>query len=744
MTDLEGGSGIYNQASSPTLSNLIISGNVATDGQGGGMFNENNSSPILTNVSISGNLATNGGGGILNVNSSPTLTNVTISGNDGTYGGGGIANANSSPTLTNVIISGNSASFGSGGGMFNYSSSPILTNVTISGNTSAYIGGGMRNEYSSPKLYNSIVLGNNSGIFNISSTIDVQYSLVEGETSTANGNINATGITTSSVFVAPQVPGLSTTGNYLLINTSIVRNSGNNTLYENTGGNLITDKDLADNLRLSGGTIDMGAYEYEHIIYVKYNATGTNNGSSWANAFVKFEDGVNAATIGDIIFVAKGIYQPVSGQYFTMKEDVKIYGSFNGTESSLSQRVLGTSNVSVLQGNDHSVIRNLNSWLTSASVLDGFTVTGGNAIYDVGGNGGGIYNANASPTLTNLTISGNTGVFYGGGIFNLYSSPILTNVTISGNTSIRGAGIYNDASSPKLTNVTISGNVAENPAGGSFGGGMCNIRSSSPILTNVTISGNTAPLGGGIFNTSSSPKLYNSILLGNNSGVDDNYASSTDIKYSLVQGNTSTANGNIDVTGITAASVFVSPQTAGLSTAGNYSLTSTSIAINYGSNTLYTNAGGNLTADKDLAGNLRLFNNTIDMGAYELQVVSSAGFGKTDGKDSNDRDNKDGSSEGDNTILYDMGENSEAITMSVYPNPFNEVVSISIDQPFAAMANITVSDIQGKIIFSREIHLDAGSNQLVLNDLHKISKGVYFIKVSNDKWVKIQKVIKGS
>jgi hypothetical protein len=74
-------------------------------------------------------------------------------------------------------------------------------------------------------------------------------------------------------------------------------------------------------------------------IYVNYIASGANNGTSWANAYTQFEAGVGASVSGDVIFVAKGTYQPTSGASFIMKEGVKIYGSFKGTESSLSQRV---------------------------------------------------------------------------------------------------------------------------------------------------------------------------------------------------------------------------------------------------------------------------------------------------------------------------------------------------------------------------------------------------------------------
>ncbi len=75
-----------------------------------------------------------------------------------------------------------------------------------------------------------------------------------------------------------------------------------------------------------------------------------------------------------------------------MKNNLAIYGGFNGTETSLNDRNPVT-NVSILSGdiegagnadNSYNVVKNLNNGLNSTAIPDGFTITGGNA------NGGNI------------------------------------------------------------------------------------------------------------------------------------------------------------------------------------------------------------------------------------------------------------------------------------------------------------------------------------------------------------------
>lgn len=586
--------GINNIGSSPTITNCFFSGNTGVFG--GGMSNSA-SSPTITNCTFSGNTAAYGAGIYNELSSTPTtITNCIFSGNTtiSTAGGGaGMFNVACAPTIVNCIFSANNASgiSNNGGGMVNYFASPTIVNCTFWSNSASNSGGGMFNTNSSNPTITNCIIGSNTagvtdpGIFNnANSTPVISYSDVQGGLAPGIGNIYADPLFTDAA-----------NGNFTLKTSSPCRNTGNNAA--NT-----TATDLAGNPRISGFAIDMGAYEYRTTRgYVKLGATGASDGTSWTDAYTDFQTAINAAINGDSIFVAQATYLPASGTSFVMKEGVKIFGGFVGTETAFNQRDLA--NKATLQGNGSRVITNDNNGLTPAAVLDGFIVTGG------GGNkGGGMYNAYSSPTIRNCIFTNNVVSASGAGMLNENASPAITNCVFSKNattsrTTSWGGGIRNQFSSPAITNCTFLGNTS------AFGGGMDN-SSSSPIITNCTFSSNTARDGGGISNSSSSPVITNTIIWANTSGgvghgIRNVGASTPIITYCDIQDGVAIGTGNIstDPKFVNAASE-------------DYRLLSCSPAVNAGNN-----ASNSITADLD--GNPRIYENTVDMGTYELQVAAT-------------------------------------------------------------------------------------------------------------------------
>jgi hypothetical protein len=82
----------------------------------------------------------------------------------------------------------------------------------------------------------------------------------------------------------------------------------------------------------------------------------------------------------------------------------------------------------------------------------------------------------------------------------------------------------------------------------------------------------------------------------------------------------------------------------------------------------------------------------------------------------------------------------EAVT--VFPNPFTEQVSISIPAINNAQAEISIIDMQGKLISNQSYNLNEGSNIIDLNNFTNMKPGIYFIKINTMDESKVMKVMK--
>ncbi|MGA2490058.1 MAG: right-handed parallel beta-helix repeat-containing protein, partial [Anaerolineales bacterium] len=142
------GGGINISGGSPTLRNLVITGNM-TNGGGGGIYLYD-SNPTLTNININNNIFYQGsspnGGGLLSMGSSPVLDHVTFTSNLSNNGGGMYIGADydgnsGTPTLTNVTFENNQTT-GAGGGFYVDSGNLSLADSHFDGNT-AVDGGGI-------------------------------------------------------------------------------------------------------------------------------------------------------------------------------------------------------------------------------------------------------------------------------------------------------------------------------------------------------------------------------------------------------------------------------------------------------------------------------------------------------------------------------------------------------------------------------------------------------------------------
>jgi hypothetical protein len=359
-------------------------------------------------------------------------------------------------------------------------------------------------------------------------------------------------------------------------------------------------------------------------------AAPIQNGNTWATAYGNLQTGLAAATPNVEVWVAKGTYKPTNTItrtiYFNIPSSVLVYGGFAGTEDNLMDRNFRT-NATILSGDIgiqnvntdnsyHVVVMNASS---NTTVLDGFTIMGGNANFDPKQTfnapltapttatietGGGILVQNAGmPTIANCTIIQNTAVTGGGLYAGDASMPTIMFCKFTANQAGFGSGMYfQNGSNGKVNNTLISGNRGI--------GGVYN-NYSNPIITNTTFAANGG-YNGGIFNSNSQPVVKNSIIWGNSTPFNDTQSI---ITYSTIQG------GYAGVGNLSMDPKFVNLTPEGLSPilSGDYHVQASSLTIDRGDN------GAISLTNTDLDGNLRRFaGGRVDMGAYEFQGVATA------------------------------------------------------------------------------------------------------------------------
>ena len=620
------GGAIYSNAgrisqNNPLIINCKFSANIATSG--GAIYNwgYGQANPTITGCNFSENRADNGGAiyneGYSGGESSPTITNCTFSENVAEEDGKGGAicnyadNGESNPVITNCIFIGNEVlgifdppapdEVGSGGAICSYANNgachPIISNCTFYDNHAAAFGGAIYDSDTNAIISNCILwinlmLGGDFG--DIYGGV-VSYSLV----TTGHPGIGNTG--NPPLFVD------AANGDLHLLPCSPAIDAGMN---DSIPPGISTDLD--GNPRIFNSIVDMGAYESQFVfppgkIYVDQAASGLQDGSSWLDAIPDLRCVLNLAEVSgiDSVLVAQGTYYPTSTDdrtiSFNIPDSLVILGGYDASDGS---RDIAAHNT-ILSGdigtvgdntdNSYHVVYTQN--VSSNTVVDGFTITGGhaNGTSFPDDHGGGWYNDGtgngnvSNPTITNCMFVGNRASVDGGALYNNgyegQSNPGITNCIFRANHAGSDGGAFYNAggageSNPTITNCTFTANTADE-----YGGAILNdgyLGQSNPIITNCILWGNSAINGGHeIHNYSGAAPI---------------------ITYTLIAGGHG-GTGNMD-----AVPLFADADN------GDLHLLPCSPAIDAGVNDSIP--PGIVT---DLDENPRIFNTLVDMGAYELQ-----------------------------------------------------------------------------------------------------------------------------
>lgn len=337
--------------------------------------------------------------------------------------------------------------------------------------------------------------------------------------------------------------------------------------------------------------------------HVDASAAPGGDGLGWSSAFTSVDEGLTSALFGDSIWVRAGTYTPrlrsspndPRSATFAVQQGVSLFGGFAGHETQLEQRA-GLFDQTILSGelgtpgdpgdNVHHVITAINGpgIPDGPTEIDGFTITGGNAVGAPTPFGGGVLMFNAGLRLFNCTIRGNRAE-NGAGLHAQPSSARLSWCIFEDNHALnRGGGLWGHAINYKVTHTIFRNNSASRggavylnsiSSGGSSlpvvyftnslfhdnhatqGGAMYvaggSVASGKVTVVNSTLAFNSATLeGGGIWaNTSAAiparSRLQNTIVWFNSAPSDPNLFGRHTLAYCNVESWPSSYPGNISI-----------------------------------------------------------------------------------------------------------------------------------------------------------------------------------------------------
>ncbi|MCB9273898.1 MAG: right-handed parallel beta-helix repeat-containing protein [Lewinellaceae bacterium] len=224
------------------------------------------------------------------------------------------------------------------------------------------------------------------------------------------------------------------------------------------------------------------------VAYVKQDASGANNGTSWANAYTSLHSALADATAAQV-WVAAGTYVPGTDtmDVFFVGRSVILYGGFAGTETSLDQRDV-SAHATILSGDlagddiagnfttnrsDNALhVVYVDSLVTGGVTIDGFTVRSGH----------GNAETNSQPEY----------YYRGGGIF-AYSRVAVRNCFFTQNHARSGASVFvrsSTANGSQIEDCRFEDNISNSQSAGIY------IEAASDIIVdNCSFTGNSTNRG---------------------------------------------------------------------------------------------------------------------------------------------------------------------------------------------------------------------------------------------------------
>ncbi len=465
-------------------------------------------------------------------------------------------------------------------------------------------------------------------------------------------------------------------------------------------------------------------------LYVDHTATGTNDGSSWANAFTDLQSALAVASNQEV-HIAQGTYYPTSGTQrgisFDIPTGASLFGGYpsggSPTPDPATYTTTLSGNIDGIAGYDGNSFHVIKIVDATNVTLDGLTIKegGANDASSFGrARGGGVYTKNATATFNNVNFKWNRGI-YGGGIFSTLSPNItFQSCEFKNNTADYGAAIYHSNETQMFINQTsIINNTSFVRCAIEVNNSLYTRLDNSLIANNISTNANA--LGLIATNRDQSMDIYNCTILGE---AKDRYVMTLQIGYGdqldISISNTIIAHQNLafakavkafnngalnlqtqhcyiqgnSIIGTSTNNLY-SDAAGDLMLNADYSVNECSPVINAGNNSL-------ASGTQDIAGNTRIFS-TVDMGCFEAQVVCS------------------------NPKLSQHNNDN----IQLYPNPTSGTIHIKTS---LENINIIVWDGLGKKL------LESQENEI---NLSSFPQGIYFFEIrQNGELLDRERIIK--
>ncbi len=468
-------------AADTQLSGFTLSGGSAAIGAG---LYCSTTGTVLRSCVFSGNTAAQYGGGVFFAANGGQVDRCVFHGNAAVSKQGGGIYARTGCTIRNTLITANTAN--EGGGVFLYQGG-VIDSCTISSN-SAPTTGGLRFYSGGGIVRNSIIYFNGSDIGSFGGSGTVTWSCTPATAGTGN-------ITLAPLF--------SAAGNYHLDPLSPCIDAGHTLAWMNAAG------DLENYPRVTGASVDMGAFERSPVHYVTPEGESIWPYRSWSESARDPQAAINAAELGDTVIISNGTYVLKAG--ILIDKPVLVKSCAGAAET-------------ILDGGDTLRVAEI-----LCGTLEGFRLVNGLADDNGGGasiEGGGILRGCIVDHCSSKGSAGGVALYGegivehcllennysqqdGGGITLKGEGSLLRCSEVVGNRSDTAGGGAVAALGARIENCLITGNMAHGIGGGVY--------LAEGELDSCTVFGNeTEDAGPGVANMWGI--VSRSIIVGNGSG----------------------------------------------------------------------------------------------------------------------------------------------------------------------------------------------------------------------------------